>query len=133
MIAKRLKTILANEVEKTDLSQRSPADMEQRFESLRGYGLLPRGRGKNAQHLSLAEIVNGILSIATVKPGFAGLASKVLNDLRPVGGIDASFERCLTLGKVVATVLDTPVRSTLSLRYACLTVRFTRTGIAGRL
>jgi hypothetical protein len=106
MIAKRLETILADEAAKTDLSQRSPADMVQRFQSLRGYGLLPKGRGKNAQHLSLAEIVNAILSIATVKPGFAGLATKVLNDLRPVGGIDASFERCMTLGKAVEAVLD---------------------------
>lgn len=106
MIAKRLETILANEARKTDLSQRSPADMVQRFQSLRGFGLLPKGRGKNAQHLSLAEIVAGILSIATVKPGFSGLASKVLTDLRPVGGIEVSFERCATFGKAVETVLD---------------------------
>jgi hypothetical protein len=106
MIAKRLETILANEAGKTDLSQRSPADMVQRFQSLREYGLLPKGRGKNAQHLSLAEIVNGILSIATVKPGFAGLVAKVLRDLRPVGGIEASFERCITFGKAVEAVLD---------------------------
>jgi hypothetical protein len=106
MIAKRLETILADETRKIDLSQRPPADMAQRFHSLRAYGLLPKGHRKNAQHLSLAEVVNGILSIATVKPGFAGLASKVLNDLRPVGGIDASFERCNTMGKAVEAVLD---------------------------
>lgn len=108
MIAKRLETILANEARKTDLSQRSPADMVQRFQSLRGSRLLPKGRGKNAQHLSLAEIVAGIFSIATVKPGFSGLASKVLKDLRPVGGIEYSFERCATFGKAVETVLDNP-------------------------
>lgn len=106
MIAKRLETILADEARKTDLSQRSPADMVQRFQSLREYGLLAKDRGKNAHHLSLAEVVNGILSIATVKPEFAGFASKVLNDLRPVGGIDASFERCITLGKAVEAVLN---------------------------
>jgi hypothetical protein len=105
MIAKKLETILADAARKTDLSQRSPADMVQRFQSLREYGLLPKGRRKNAQHLSFAEVVNGILSIATVKPGFAGLTSKILNDLRPVGGIDASFERCMTLGKAVEAVL----------------------------
>ena len=58
------------------------------------------------QHLTLAEIVAGILSIATVKPGFSGLASKVLKDVRPVGGIEASFERCATFGKAVEAVLD---------------------------
>jgi hypothetical protein len=50
--------------------------------------------------------VSGILSIATVKPGFAGLVSEILNDLRPVGGIEASFERCVTFGKAVEAVLD---------------------------
>ena len=72
MLAKQLETILANEARKTDLSHRSPADLMRRFQNLRRYGLLPEGRGKNAQHLSLSEIVAGILSIATVKPGFSG-------------------------------------------------------------
>jgi hypothetical protein len=106
MIAKRLEAILANEAEDTDISQRSPADMVQRFQCLREYGLLPKGRGKNAQPLSLAEIVAGTLSIVTVKPGFSGHAAIILTDLRPVGGIEASFERCITFGKAVEAVLD---------------------------
>jgi hypothetical protein len=106
MIAKRLEAILANEAEDTDISKRSPADMVQRFQCLREYGLLPKGRGKNAQPLSRVEIVAGILSIASVKPGFAGHAAIVLTDLRPVGGTEASFERCSTFGKAVEAVLE---------------------------
>lgn len=108
MLAKQLEAILANEAGKTDLSHRSPADLMQRFQNLREYELLPESRGKNAQHLSLSEIVAGILSIATVKPGFSGLASKVLKDLLPVGGIELSFERCATFGKAIEAILDNP-------------------------
>jgi hypothetical protein len=106
MIAKQLEAILANEARKTDLSQRSPADMVQRFQSLRGYKLLPKSRGKNAEHLSPEGIAAGILSIATVQPGFSGLASKILKNLHPVGGIESSFEQSATFGKAVAAILD---------------------------
>jgi len=106
MIAKRLEAILADEAGKTDFSHRSSADMVQRFQALRGYGLLPRGRGKNAQQLSLSEVVAGILSLSTEKPGYSGLASKVLKKLRPVGGVEASFEGCGTFGKAIEAILD---------------------------
>ncbi len=88
------------------MSGRSPADVVQRFQSLRGYGLLPKSRGKNAQHLSVTEIVAGVLSLATPQPGFAGLVSKVLMNLRPVGGIEASFAQCDTFGKAVEAILN---------------------------
>jgi hypothetical protein len=106
MIAKRLEAFLSASAEKTDLSARSPADMVQRFQHLRGFGLLPKGRGRNAEDLSLGEMAAGILSIVTTKPGFAGLASKILLDLRAVGGIDASFERSQTLGKAVEALIE---------------------------
>jgi hypothetical protein len=108
MISKRLETFLAIASAKVDISQRSPADMVQRFQALRGYGLLPKGRGKNAQHLSPTQIVAGILSIIPVKPGFAGLVSKVLMNLRPVGGVNASFKQCPTFGKALEAILEAP-------------------------
>jgi hypothetical protein len=55
MYAKRFESLLAAEVGKTDLSQRAPDDMAQRFESLRGYRLLPAGRTKNVTPLSFAD------------------------------------------------------------------------------
>jgi hypothetical protein len=47
MFAKRFESLLSAELAKTDLSQRQPDDIALRFESLRGYRLLPAGRSKN--------------------------------------------------------------------------------------
>src|SRR2546430_16715290 len=98
MIAKRLESFVGSAVWKTDLSGRSPGEMVQRFQQLRGWGLLSKGRGKNAEHLSPTEIVAGILSVVAAKPGYAGIVSKILMDLRPVGGIRASFGQAVTFG-----------------------------------
>jgi hypothetical protein len=106
MLARRLESPLAGEVMKTDLSGRAPDDVAQRFESLRGYRLLPAGRTKNATHLSTTQIVAAVLSLATVKPGYAGLAAKMLANLRPVGGIDASFQQSRTFGKAIERILE---------------------------
>jgi methylamine utilization protein MauJ len=46
------------------------------------------------------------LSITTVKPGYAGLAAKILSGLRPVGGIDASFQQSPTLGSAIGCLLQ---------------------------
>jgi hypothetical protein len=108
MFARRLESLLAREVGKTDLAQRAPDDMPQRFESLRGYRLLPAGRAKNVTPLSSAQMATAILAIATVKPGFAGLAGKTLRSLRPVGGVEASFQKCATLGSAVECLLQNP-------------------------
>ncbi|WP_441234480.1 methylamine utilization protein MauJ [Bradyrhizobium sp. 930_D9_N1_4] len=98
---------MIEEVGKTSLSQRAPDDMAQRFESLRGFGLLPAGRTKNVTPLSLSQIAATILAVVAVKPGYAGLAGKTLGGLRPVGGIDAAFQQCATLGQAVEMLLQT--------------------------
>jgi hypothetical protein len=92
MFARRFESLLSEEVGKTDLSQCMPDDISQRFENLRGSRLLPAGRTKNVTHLTVAQMAAAILSITTVKPGYAGLAAKILSGLRPVGGVDASFQ-----------------------------------------
>ncbi len=108
MFARRFESLLAEEVGKTDLSQRAPDDMPQRFESLRGYRLLPAGRTKNVTPLTLAQMATAILAIATAKPGYAGLAGKTLSSLRPVGGVKASFQKCATLVGAVECLLQNP-------------------------
>jgi len=108
MYAKRFEALLAGNVGKTDLSQRAPDDMPQRFESLRGYRLLPVGRTKNVTPLSVSQMATAILAIVTPKPGYAGLAGKTLSSLRPVGGIEASFQKCATLGSAVESLLQNP-------------------------
>lgn len=108
MIAKQLEAILLHEAASTDFSHRSSADLAQRFQSLRGFGLLPRGRGKNAQHLTSLQAVAGILSLVAEKPGFAGTASKILLKLKPVGGVDASFQGARTFGAALVNILEKP-------------------------
>lgn len=120
MIAKQLEALLSSETSKTDLSYRSSADLVQRFQSLRGFRLLPKGRGKNAQHLNLKETVAGILSIASDKPGYAGTASKLLMNLKPVGGVGASFQGASTFGDAVARLLEDEeyLNSVLEVRFS---------------
>lgn len=106
MFAKQLESFLAEEISKTGLSARAFDDVPKRFEALRGCALLPRGAGKNSKSLALHEIVAAVLSIATVQPGFAGFGALALTKLLPVGGIDASFEKCRTFGAVIEAILD---------------------------
>ena len=106
MLAKQLQTVLAREAMKTNLSLRSPADLAERFETLRGYGLLPAGRTKNITSLSHPQIVSGVLSLGTTKSGFAGLAATCLAQLRPVGGPEASFQGSVTLGGAIESLLN---------------------------
>ena len=106
MIAKRLETLIANEMRNTDIARRNEAEMVQRFQKLRDFGVIPKSRGKNAENLSSLEIVSAILSVITVKPGFAGVAAKTLIKLRPVGGPKASFANAETFGKALATLFE---------------------------
>lgn len=108
MYAKRFESLLAEQIGQTGLSSRAPDDIAQRFESLRGYGLLPSGRAKNVTPLSLSQMVATILATFTAKPGFAGLAGKTLSNLRPVGGADASFAQCANLGNAVEVLFQNP-------------------------
>jgi hypothetical protein len=108
MLDRRFESLLIAEVAKTDLAQRMPDDVPRRFDSLRGYRLLPTGRAKNVTHLTAAQMASAILSITTANPAFAGLAATTLSGLRPVGGIDASFQQCSTLGTAVESLLQDP-------------------------
>jgi hypothetical protein len=108
MYAKQFESLLAVEIGKTDLSQRAPDDVSRRFESLRGYCLLPAGRTKNVTPLSFQQMATAILAMATVRPGYAGFAGNTLSNLRPVGEVDASFQNYLTLGIAVESLLQNP-------------------------
>jgi hypothetical protein len=108
MLVRRFESLLAEELGKTDLAQRAPDDMPLRFESLRGYRLLPAGRTKNVTPLSVSQMASAILSIATPRPGFAGLAAKVLGGLLPIGRNEAAFYQSLCLADVVEKLLSNP-------------------------
>lgn len=78
-----------------------------RFERLRGYALLPRGRENAAKRLSNNEIASAILGFVPTAPGWAGHASLILGGLCAVGGSRASFAGAATLNETVAAILST--------------------------
>lgn len=84
------------------------ASLEQtksRFESLRGYSLLPKGRQNAGVRLSNEQIASAIMGFAHPLPGFSGHVSLILGDLRPVGGVTASFMGKKSLLDVVAALV----------------------------
>lgn len=89
------------------LADRGTFDQTQkRFESLRGYNLLPRGRENAGVRLSNEQIANAVLGFAHPMPGFCGHASLVLGDMRPVGGPKALLKNASSLKGAVAVLLE---------------------------
>ena len=106
MFAKNLELILYNLLDESDVSRASPAEYSERFNSLRGYGKLPRGRENREALLSSKHIAAAVLGMAAVRPGWAGHGAIVLGELNPVGGRAASFFHAETLGAAVERALD---------------------------
>jgi hypothetical protein len=105
MFAKNLEHTLHVLTADGDFQRYTPRDVEERFESLRGYGRLPRGREKRAQHLTPAEITAAVLGLVPVPPSWAGHAAVVFEKLQPVGGPDASFRAAPTLSDAIQFLL----------------------------
>lgn len=76
-----------------------------RFESLRGYGRLPKGRENAGVRLTSEQIASAVLGFAHPAPGFAGHASLILGDLRPVGGEAGSFNGARSLLEAIASLV----------------------------
>lgn len=89
---------------------------QERFERLRGYGLLPQMRENAGVRLSDEQIARAVLGFAHPLPGFAGHASLILGNLRPVGGPEASFRCQPTLLGAVANLIESPENSSDLLR-----------------
>lgn len=85
---------------------RSYDETLKRFESLRGYGQLPRGREKAAQRLTNSEIARAVLGFVPTISGSAGHVALIMGDLRPVGGIAASFKEAASLDAAIAALLN---------------------------
>lgn len=80
-------------------------DTLKRFEKLRGYGLLPRGRENAGVRLSDKQIASAVLGYTPTRPGWAGHVALILGNLRPVGGQSASFNGTETLVQSVAELI----------------------------
>lgn len=105
MFAKNLEIALAYLCEKGDVSHSLPQEFAARFDALRRYGKLPRGREKRDQSLTSSEIASAILGLAPVHPNWAGDAAFILSGLRPIGGAAASFFGTSTLQESIAYIL----------------------------
>src|SRR5260370_12120866 len=106
MFTTHLNWLLSQAIDGMHLSPRHPADLEQRFERLRGSALFPRGSRKNVTHLTSEQVAAGLLCLATPNPGYAAVVSGALMRLRPVGGKSASFHQCENLGAAIVALLD---------------------------
>lgn len=118
MYAKNLSILLHRELSEHG----SFGETLERFESLRGYGQLPRGRDKAAQRLTNSEIAHAVLGYVPTLSGWAGHVAKIMGDLRPVGGVSASFRGAASLGEGMAALLskdeDCDVLVSLTLAFA---------------
>jgi hypothetical protein len=106
VFAKNLERVLFEIRRGSDISPSDPNDVAERFESLRRYRRLPPGRENRAKHLSCGELAAAILSLVPSLPTWAGHAVVILSDLRPVGGIAASFFGSKTLGEAIEILLS---------------------------
>ncbi len=114
MLAKQLSHILTDLCRRGDLSSESLAEMDQRFEALRGSGRLPRGRENRGQRLTDKQIVSAVLGLAGGRPSWAGMVCAALADLRPVGGKTDAFGGAATLADALTFLLsDQPARESI--------------------
>lgn len=101
MFAKNLSLLLHRELSEP----RSYDESLKRFESLRGYGQIPRGRDRAAQRLTNTEIARAVLGYVPTQSGSAGHVALIMSDLRPVGGISASFREAASLSEAMTVLL----------------------------
>ena len=105
MLAKQLSHILTELCRNSDVTTDTPLDMERRFESLRGYGRLPRGRENRGQPLTNEQIIAAVLGLVAAQPGWAGHVATILAKLRPIGGRTSAFDGAATLTDALSNVL----------------------------
>ncbi|WP_322093956.1 methylamine utilization protein MauJ [Paraburkholderia bannensis] len=79
--------------------------MDQRFESLRGYNRLPRGRESRGQALTNEQIVAAIFGLVAVLPNWAGHVCSIIGTLKPVGGKANALGGAATLTEALTNVI----------------------------
>lgn len=105
MFASNLARLLFNLMDRADMSHPIGPDMLKRIDSLRQYRRLPPGRENHSTRLTDEHIANAILGLVVENPGWAGLGSKVLAGLRPVGGVEASFRKAKSLSEAIQILI----------------------------
>jgi hypothetical protein len=105
LFAKDLEYLLVECCGQSEVAAIDSADIAERFDSLRGYGRLPRSRGNRAKRLNSTEIAAAIIGLVPSNPKWAGHAAMILSDLRPVGGPGASFHGAVNLSAAMERLL----------------------------
>lgn len=114
MLAKQLSHILTELCQGSDVGTDSYAAMDHRFESLRGYGKLPRGRENRGRALTNEQIIATLLGLVATQPSWAGHVATVIAKLKPVGGQTDAFGGATTLTNALSNMLtDEAVRATI--------------------
>jgi hypothetical protein len=68
MFAKNMESILTSLREKSDVSHGAPNEAAERFDALRRYGRLPRGREKRGESSTNADVAAAISGLTTPAP-----------------------------------------------------------------
>jgi hypothetical protein len=105
MLAKQLSHILTELSRGCDVTTDTPVAMDQRFESLRGYGKLPRGRENRGRALTIEQIISALLGLLATQPSWAGHVATIIAKLKPVGGETDAFGGATTLTDALSKVL----------------------------
>ena len=114
MIAKQLSHVLTELFHGSDVTTDTPVAMDQRFESLRGYGKLPRGRKNRGRALTNEQIIAALLGLLATQPSWAGHVATIIAKLKPVSGQTDAFGGATTLTDALSNVLtDKAVRATI--------------------
>lgn len=106
MLAKQLIRVLTELCRSSDVTTDTLADMDRRFESLRGCGRLPRGRENRGRALTNEQIVAAVLGLAATQPGWAGHVATIIARLKPVGGKTDAFGGAATLTDALSNLLS---------------------------
>ena len=105
MYASNLQELLFYCSEHSDMSPQAFAEFKQRFDTLRSYGHLPKGRDQRRQLLTPTQIASAILGLVPTQPAWAGHGATVLKSLSPVGGPNGSFYNTASLIEAIALAL----------------------------
>lgn len=114
MLAKQLARTLTELCRGSDVTTDTPLDMDARFESLRSYGRLPRGRENRGRSLTNEQIVAALLGLVAARTGWAGHVAAILGRLKPVGGRIDAFGGATTITEALSNVLtDAETRASI--------------------
>lgn len=105
MYASNLQELLFHCSEHSDVSPEAFAAFTQRFNALRSYGHLPKGRDHRKKLLTPIQIASAILGLVPTQPAWAGHGATILKSLSPVGGTKGGFYNTASLIEAVALVL----------------------------